>query len=395
MFGNIKMKISLIICTLMCSLMMTGQYVPLKNVEMRGIMWPSGPSGNNGENCSGTNPLVCPTYNVTGMNWYMSGVTGSSFSFSHSTLGWSPFNISNRDYAMVYEGNIEVRDPNGAICFNSPVLNISGLGTINMSFSVTRPGAGTTYVWVNFNYRVNGGATQSSGNLTGGTGVTSSWNPTASGNTLELWSCMNATGNDDVYRLVSMNTNLGAPLPVRWMGIFSSLDKERRVHLSWSTASEVNNDFFEVQRSMDENRYEVIGEVKGAGNTTDRSQYTFIDETAIPGNTYYYRVKQVDFDGQTDYSIPLKVVVTSMTIGIRISSNPVEDILRMDIDKLPDFPAEVYIYSMQGQLLLSKVLDDAQSVVELDISQLPPGAYFVSSNVMEFKPIKIIKVGQE
>lgn len=146
---------------------------------------------------------------------------------------------------------------------------------------------------------------------------------------------------------------------------------------------------------MDENRYEVIGEVKGAGNTTDRSQYTFIDETAIPGNTYYYRVKQVDFDGQTDYSIPLKVVVTSMTIGIRISSNPVEDILRMDIDKLPDFPAEVYIYSMQGQLLLSKVLDDAQSVVELDISQLPPGAYFVSSNVMEFKPIKIIKVGQE
>ncbi len=387
-FKNIRLIA--IYCIFFQSVSINAQWSPTLMTANRGIT----PPLVSGNACGPTNnPPACPTYNVTGMNWYLTAPDPARpITIQYSSLG-------NHDWVMTMpSGFIEWEDPDGLACVNSEVINVSGLGPVQMNFAAVKFGSdnATSDGHVNFGYRVNGGAWTVSPNFSiAGTNTGGSWTQSATGNTIGIRACADFGGQSQDTRLTVFNTNKGAPLPVRWLGIFSSLDKERRVHLSWSTASEVNNDFFEVQRSMDENRYETIGEVKGAGNTSDRSQYTFIDETAIPGNTYYYRVKQVDFDGQTDYSIPLKVVVTSMTIGIRISSNPVEDILRMDIDKLPDFPAEVYIYSMQGQLLISKVLDDTQSVVELDISQLPPGAYFVSSNVMEFKPIKIIKVGQE
>ncbi len=210
---------------------------------------------------------------------------------------------------MVYNGVIETRDPNGEICFNSPVLNIAGLGTVNMSFVVNRLGLASDPwdQYVRFEYRVNGGAFVSSGNLTGGFGVTSSWSPTASGATLELRACLRSTGNNEVYNLTSMNTNLGAPLPVKWSGIFGAPTEKGYSQISWQTATEINNDYFDVERSMEGINYISIGQVKGSGDTSSPTNYEFLDETTKPGNTYYYRLKQVDYDGKEDYSIVLTI----------------------------------------------------------------------------------------
>ncbi|MFZ1609942.1 MAG: autotransporter-associated beta strand repeat-containing protein [Chitinophagales bacterium] len=78
------------------------------------------------------------------------------------------------------------------------------------------------------------------------------------------------------------------------------------VVLNWITASEVNNDYFSIQRSMDGSIWNAIGQVDGAGSSSTVNHYDFTDKDA-PGMVLYYRLKQIDFNGNYEYS-PIRVV---------------------------------------------------------------------------------------
>jgi hypothetical protein len=93
----------------------------------------------------------------------------------------------------------------------------------------------------------------------------------------------------------------------------SVLQNENAVQLNWTTATELNNSGFEIQRKESGDRsqnseYEVIGFVPGFGTTTETKSYTFIDEDITTG-IYKYRLKQIDFDGSFEYSIEIEVTV--------------------------------------------------------------------------------------
>jgi hypothetical protein len=110
-----------------------------------------------------------------------------------------------------------------------------------------------------------------------------------------------------------------APLPVSLL--YLNAEKTGNSNkLTWATASEVNNQGFQIERSEnDELKFEQIGFIKGSGTSSIEQQYEFYDNTAIGFNTYYYRLKQVDFDGHYVYSQPVKingsVVMNTLTIG--------------------------------------------------------------------------------
>ncbi len=369
------------------------QYTPNVSVEQRGIMWPAGSSA---QNCSGSNPTVCPTFNIAGMNWYMSGTSSAPFSFVYSSLGWTPFNIANRDYAMVYNGVIETRDPNGEICFNSPILNISGLGTVNMTFVVNRLGLATEPwdQYVRFDYRVNGGAFVTSGNLTGGLGVTSTWSPTTSGATLELRACLRSTGNNEVYNLTSMNTNVGAPLPVKWSGIFLAPTEKGYSQVYWQTATEIHNDYFEIERSMDGIKFISVGQVKGSGDSSTPSNYEFLDETTKPGNTYYYRIKQVDYDGLYDYSTVLSIQIKGLYLGVKASPNPADDMINIELDKPIDTALDLDLVRMDGTIARTISILEGEYSKLLDLSDQPDGIYLLKSKGSNFIHQKIVKAAQ-
>ena len=89
-------------------------------------------------------------------------------------------------------------------------------------------------------------------------------------------------------------------LPVELINFDANL-KDGKVYLDWKTASEINNDFFEVQRSEDGKDWPVIGEVTGNGTINEVVSYGFIDKSPLFGQSYY-RLRQVDFDGQFEYS---------------------------------------------------------------------------------------------
>ena len=93
------------------------------------------------------------------------------------------------------------------------------------------------------------------------------------------------------------------PLPVD-LTYFEALPRiNHTALLSWSTASEINNSHFEIERSYDGSTFETVGEVEGNGNSQHLIEYTFKDESiSLIQNTVFYRLKQVDFDGTSQYS---------------------------------------------------------------------------------------------
>lgn len=113
-------------------------------------------------------------------------------------------------------------------------------------------------------------------------------------------------------------------LPVTWLYFTARANDSHEVALNWATASEINNDRFEIERSADGSSFEKIGTVNGNGNSVQTIEYSFKDTTVQRG-VYYYRLKQVDFDGRFEYSnisaasvdselSSLKVKLTSSTL---------------------------------------------------------------------------------
>jgi hypothetical protein len=90
------------------------------------------------------------------------------------------------------------------------------------------------------------------------------------------------------------------PLPVELL-TFMATDQLKSVKLDWTTASETDNDYFSVERSLDGEFWSEIGQVKGSGTTTSVTAYTFTDHHPVVGYQYY-RLRQVDFDGEFEYS---------------------------------------------------------------------------------------------
>jgi Secretion system C-terminal sorting domain len=113
------------------------------------------------------------------------------------------------------------------------------------------------------------------------------------------------------------NTNLATPLPVEFLA-FNATAQNQSVLLTWSTATEINNQDFTIERSPNKTDWVPIGVVKGAGNSTTKLDYQFVDEKAKQG-VQYYRLRQTDFDGAIKYS---DVVSIEMKKGNEITVYP-------------------------------------------------------------------------
>ena len=101
-------------------------------------------------------------------------------------------------------------------------------------------------------------------------------------------------------KVITMGSTEMAVLPVEILS-FRATAKEQTVQLIWETISEINNDYFEVLRSVDGIRFKKIGEVAGAGNSNVQLRYEFVDRLPIAG-VAYYQLKQVDYNGMYDFS---------------------------------------------------------------------------------------------
>ena len=109
-----------------------------------------------------------------------------------------------------------------------------------------------------------------------------------------------------------LHTTNGGVIPVE-LNSFTASANGKEVILNWSTATELNNQGFVVQRKFGDNSFKTIGSVKGHGTTTSPNNYTYIDKLLTAGK-YLYRLKQIDFGGKYEYSQEVEVNWSPFTI---------------------------------------------------------------------------------
>ena len=152
-----------------------------------------------------------------------------------------------------------------------------------------------------------------------------------------------------------------------------------RVDLDWATASEINNDYFTIERSDDGVNFEPMATILGAGNSNSVLNYSWIDTS--PLNTVgYYRLKQTDFNGEYSYSDVLATRCKSNN-EISIYPNPSRGSFTFDYFSSKEEDLRVEIYSISGQLILEKIFNEmpeGDSKRNMVIEELSNGVYFVN-----------------
>jgi hypothetical protein len=200
-----------------------------------------------------------------------------------------------------------------AINFNSNALD-NGFWNFVPVGSATSGNFDLTLYNTNFTNATTGWSVQTDASGTG-----ASWllgNGTCAASTANVVKRTNMNG---IYRFgTAQGLNV---LPVSWLDFRASTMNDR-IRLDWTTASESNADGYEVQRSESTgNEFAPIGWVDAVGNTTQLSSYLFNDLNVSPGKLYYYRLRQLDIDGQEDYS---KIIAARMdnTTSVDVSIHP-------------------------------------------------------------------------
>jgi hypothetical protein len=179
-------------------------------------------------------------------------------------------------------------------------------------------------------------------------------------------------GNTRFNGVIDMGAyeSTGAVLPVELL-YFYGKKAENGVLLSWETATEINNDYFDVEWSTDGISFEKIGQVKGAGTTMENQSYEFLHQNPVTGNNYY-RLKQVDFDGKFEYSniVMVNYQLSTVDYPLNIYPNPVRYSLTIENGQ-----GTAIIYNALGQLIQQVNID--ASKLQLDVSELPQGIYTI------------------
>ncbi len=172
--------------------------------------------------------------------------------------------------------------------------------------------------------------------------------------------------------------------PVEFLD-FSAKNLNGKVILSWSTANEINNDVFTVERSMDGTHFDAIGTLKGAGNSNQILQYKFTDQHP-PYTLVYYRIKQTDFDGIFAYSkiVSLNLNDFEAKFEMVLYPNPAtNDNIRVKFDTSDKESAiTIAIIDIVGKQYYEKtfgVEDFSKGILITDCRHLPQGMYLVKS----------------
>lgn len=370
------------------------------NVSMTGPFTNSGTvtvNGNYTQQNGGSSTTSSGTFTVTGTTSALgliqlnpSASSSSTFTTNALTVNDNPWivvgtNVSGcntviTNYAnlivktnitLTGSGDVTVNQTGRLVVFGN-LTRSSGSGSL-----VTINCGGQAYVHGNINLGSGGGNTVTNNNNNPST------SPTGSNGSPVIGLYVNGTVTAQTTTgtvgskadLQSNNSNFftyiaglsGSPLPVSLL-FFKVLDQNTTsVQLAWATATELNFDYFLLERSSDGILFEETARLKGHGNSKQRRDYGFVDSQPVNGKLYY-RLTSVDFDGHTEtFEVVGTTFVSEKTISV--SPNPVTDSrISIDLNFTPDTDSRMIITDLSGLVIGSHDVTGVHNEVNLNLN---------------------------
>jgi hypothetical protein len=278
----------------------------------------------------------------------------------------------------------------GSNRYNANSWNTAALDEDAYFYFTITPNSGSSVNFISFVYTGQASGTgptsfQFSSSIDGFSSAIGS--PTAAGTTIDLsgasyqnitseitfriygWGASSAAGTFSINDFTFNGTTTS--LPVEFSDVWVKTGNLKNT-VFFSTASEVNNDFFTIERSSDGIVFEAVGTIQGAGNATSIQKYYFEDQD-VPSGVLYYRIKQTDFDGRFDYSPVVKVnrqasgfdIFSGSTGGQIFVRTEIENYdleiistngIRLYYQKNLSFDTEVFLQNIPSGLCIVRVL---------------------------------------
>lgn len=183
---------------------------------------------------------------------------------------------------------------------------------------------------------------------------------------------------------ISETFNTVTALPVEFINVEANFNGSKAM-IHWSTATEVNNDYFVVERSFDGDNWEEVARENGAGNSNEILSYTAVDYSNDMSKDAFYRVRQFDFDGTNDIS---RTVLLKKEDAVKpvIYPNPATgNVIKIGSEGLSDVDRDISITTIHGKEI-SFVYDDVNNTIAID--NFRKGIYLITVDGVTTKLIR-------
>ena len=211
---------------------------------------------------------------------------------------------------------------------------------------------------------------------------------TGAGN-ITIGNSLDGSGNNDTHldnMVIGSITNSALPIELK---DFTVRPYRKMALIEWTTASEINNDYFEIEKSLDGNEWQKLAQIDGAGNSSVEINYEYIDKSPALGISYY-RLKQIDFDGQLEAFAPVALDYSEILSHISelfVFPNPANNYINVVLNY--SVTNEIRVFNNEGKLMtVQKFEDQDLKKMEVDVSQYPSGLYIVSNGETSIEFIK-------
>lgn len=184
-------------------------------------------------------------------------------------------------------------------------------------------------------------------------------------------------------------------LPIELTDFKAALIDEH-VLLTWTTATEINNAGFELERRTKDTEFKKMTWIEGQGTTYTPSYYTHQDRKLTSGQYYYYRLKQIDFDGSFSYSPIISIYLKKKDFEYQFSPNPIQNEGILSIQQLEKSDIKILVSDVSGKIVYQQTLELAEGFhqIPIDSKHWAEGVYFLQvQDADEITNYKLLKVG--
>jgi hypothetical protein len=199
------------------------------------------------------------------------------------------------------------------------------------------------------------------------------YNGSTTGTIAEILAAINNRNNWVTSETVQTFPSWSFSLPIELSKFRVQIAPNTSTLLSFTTATEKNNAYFAIERSSDGRAFTQIGEVKGAGTSLVQQDYTYTDEKPLRGINFY-RLKQVDFDGQFTYS-PVVSVVFGKVGNVVLYPTPTTSTMNVRLEEAFQTEANWQVIDLMGRVVTEGIFPAEQTDMQIPVGTLSEGNY--------------------